>query len=157
MGVSQVWLKCKTSSWGDAITREGLGSIKVWLSASAPPAWPRQASSNNRNLLQIRPVSHTRQDKQAIDESGVMHRLTGIDGAWPRAKYVQTGSDFNISGEEAHLFGARPDSLTAPGFNYHVWEVQIIHANGTAPNHYQHTYSVYSSRRLTGEDFIERH
>lgn len=62
---------------------EALGSIKVWLAVSARPAWPHQASSNNGNLLQIFFVLRTWQDKQAIDESGVMHRLTGTDSARP--------------------------------------------------------------------------
>lgn len=65
------------------MTEEALGSIQVWLSDSSPTAWPHQASSNNWNLLQIFFVSHTWQDKQAIDESGVMHGLTGTDSARP--------------------------------------------------------------------------
>lgn len=62
---------------------EALGSTKVWLSDSSPPAWRHQALSNNQNLLQIFFVSHTWQDKQAIDESGVMHGLTGTDSTQP--------------------------------------------------------------------------
>lgn len=62
---------------------EAFGSIKVWLSDSSSPVLLHQASSNNRNLLQIFFVSHTWQDKQAIDESSIMHGLTGTDSARP--------------------------------------------------------------------------
>lgn len=44
---------------------------------------PHHTSSNNGNLLQIFFVLLTWQDKQAIDESDVMHRLTGTDNTQP--------------------------------------------------------------------------
>lgn len=52
------------------------------LSLSSPPR-PHYTSSNNRNLLQVFFVLLAWRDKQAIDESEVMHRLTGTDSMQP--------------------------------------------------------------------------
>ncbi len=57
-------------------------SIKATLSVSSP-LWPYHTSSNNGNLRQVFFSLLSWRDKQAIDESGVMHRLTGKDSTQP--------------------------------------------------------------------------
>lgn len=66
-------------------------SLAVCLLSLPPPPHstprPPHSSSNNGNLLRLfflfLFLLLTRRDKQAIDESGVMHRLTGTDGTRP--------------------------------------------------------------------------
>lgn len=85
--VNQLSLNRKTSSQSDTANNDahclkGCCCIKAMLSVSSAP-WPHHTSSNNRNLLQVSFVLLAWRDKQAIDESGVMHRLTGTDSMQP--------------------------------------------------------------------------
>lgn len=85
--VNQLSLNHKTSSQSDSIDNhahclKGCCCIKAMMSLSSPP-WPHYTSSNNGNLLQVFFVLLAWRDKQAIDESGIMHRLTGTDSMQP--------------------------------------------------------------------------
>lgn len=62
---------------------EALAAVSKPRCLSPLPPWPHHTSSNNGNLLQVFFSLLTRRDKQAIDESGVMHRLTGTDSTRP--------------------------------------------------------------------------
>lgn len=96
----------------------------------------------------------TWRDKQP-DESGVMHRLTGTDSTQPTVNICRQDRISALAVERC-IYLPLARLITALSFNYHVWEVQIIHAKGTTPNHYQHIYTVCFSPCSSELHFIEQ-
>lgn len=88
------------------------GDAAAVAAARLSPLNPQShhTSSNNGNLLPLSFVPPTRHDKQAIDESSVMHGAYGHRQHAAHGKYVQTGSGFSISRAERHLLGSQPAS-----------------------------------------------
>lgn len=142
--------------WRDPLSERLLllyGSHAVCLLS---PPWPPHTSSNNGNLLQVFFFFFllTWRDKQP-DESGVMHGLTGTDSTQPTVNICRQDRISALAARRC-IYLPLARLVTALSLNYHVWEVQIIHANGTTPNHYQHKYTVCFPPCLSELHFIEQ-
>lgn len=127
-----------------------------WIAASVSkpcclsplPLWPDHTSSNNGNLLQVFFLLLALQEKQAIDESGVMHRLTGTDSMQPAVTMCRQDRISTLAARR-HIYLA----LTLSHNSTALKLPRLRGANGTTPNHYQHRYTVYLLHCLTGPHF----
>lgn len=149
IGVSRVWLNWKTSSRGDAITTAASGSISlaVWL--------PQRGLIRLHLITGIysgSSLSRTWRDKQAIDESGVMHGLTGTDSARPMVNMCRR--------DRISTLAARRRIYLALAWTPNSTELQLPRLRGADntckrlhSQHYQHWDPVYASHRLTEHDF----
>lgn len=97
-------------------------------------------------------MSRTWQDKQAIDESGVMHGLTGTDSARPTVNMCRQDRISTLAARRhIYLALARTPNSTEPQLP------RLRGADNTCKRlhsqHYQHWDPVYTSHRLTEHDF----